>query len=123
MKRHPFEWVVVAASVAGMCVLVALLVFDGVTRTGAPELEITVEQSAPQGEQWVVPILVENHGATTAASVDVEVALLVGGREADKGTVTLAFVPEGSEVEAAVVFREDPATGRIETRVLGYERP
>jgi uncharacterized protein (TIGR02588 family) len=123
VRRHPLEWGVLAASVAGLCALVALLVFDGVTRTGAPELEIAVEQPQPQGEQWVVPIVVENRGASAAAGVDIELVLLAGDRELDSGTVTLPFVPEGSEVEAAVVFREDPGSGRIEPRVLGYELP
>jgi uncharacterized protein (TIGR02588 family) len=123
VKRQPLEWAVLATSVAGLCALVALLVFDGVTRTGAPELEIAVEPFERQGDQWVVPIVVENRGASAAAAVDVELALLAGDRELDSGTVTLAFVPEGSEVDAAVVLREDPSSGRIEPRVLGYERP
>jgi uncharacterized protein (TIGR02588 family) len=121
--RHVLEWTILGLSLAAVATLVALLVYDGLTRTGDPRLAVTVAPAQSQGERWVVPLEVANHGATAATNVDVEVTLEDEGRELEVSTVTLAFVPEGSEVEAAVVFSESPSGKRAVARVLGYELP
>jgi uncharacterized protein (TIGR02588 family) len=121
-SRHAVEWVAVAVSALAIATLVALLVYDGTTRRGEPELVIVLEAPIESERRFVVPLLVENHGGVAAGSVEIEVALTANGRELETGAVTLDFVPAGSEVEAAVVFTEDPARGRLEARVLGFQR-
>jgi uncharacterized protein (TIGR02588 family) len=121
--RHLLEWTVLGLSVAAIAVLVSLLVYDGVTRTGDPRLEIVLSPAQSQGDSWIVPLEVVNRGAAAAANVDIEVALSDGERELETSTVTLPFVPEGSEIDAVVVFSENPSGRETVARVLGYELP
>lgn len=121
-RRHAIEWAVLAASAAAIALLVALLVYDGIARTGEPRLRVVLEQPQAQGDAWVVPLSLRNDGEAAATAVDVEVTLAKGGQRS-VSTVTVGFAPGGSEVAAAVVFDESPTGGRLEPRVLGYEMP
>ena len=123
MRKHPTEWLVLALSVLALGVLVALIVYDGVTAKEDARLGVLLAEPRRVGAQWVVPLSVTNRGADAATSVDVEVDLLEGERKLETSTVTVSFAPEGSEVDAAVVFSVDPAGRQLEARVLGYELP
>jgi uncharacterized protein (TIGR02588 family) len=120
-SRHAVEWIAVAVSALAIATLVALLVYDGTTRRGGPELVVVLEAPVESERGFVVPLLAENHGGMAAGNVEIEVMLTANGRELQTGAVTLDFVPAGSEVDAAVVFTEDPAGGRLEARVLGFQ--
>jgi uncharacterized protein (TIGR02588 family) len=122
MKRHPVEWLLLGLSAAAIVALVALLVYDGVTRTGEPRLEIRLAAPVAQNGTWVVPVTIENDGGVAATNVDVEVELDANGQRSTS-TVTVSFAPGGTAVRAAVAFDRDPASGTLTPRILGYELP
>jgi uncharacterized protein (TIGR02588 family) len=121
-SRHWIEWLVLACSVGVVAALFVLLVYDGLTRMGDPRLRVVLSAPVRQDSAWVVPLSLRNDGSAAAAGVDVEVTLSTGGGQTSS-TVTIAFAPGGSEVEAGVLFDENPSLGRLEPRVLGYELP
>ena len=72
---------------------------------------------------FAVPVKVINRGDATAAGVQVEVVLRRPGGESETGQMELPFLPRRSTREGWVTFRHDPAEGKLEPRVLGYEKP
>jgi uncharacterized protein (TIGR02588 family) len=121
-NRHPIEWTALGLSAAALLCLLALLIYDGVTRSGEPQLGIRLDAPVAQNGSWVVPVTVENEGGVAATNVDIEVELEGNGRRSTS-TVTVTFAPGGSKVQAAAAFDTNPATGTLKPRILGYEIP
>jgi uncharacterized protein (TIGR02588 family) len=46
-----------------------------------------------------------------------------GGAVRERATLELDYLPRRSRREGAVTFRSDPARGRLEAQVLGYQLP
>lgn len=72
---------------------------------------------------FAVPVTVTNRGDSTAASVQVEVVLRTPDGESETGQFDLPYLPRRSTREGWVTFRHDPAKGKMEPRILGYEKP
>jgi uncharacterized protein (TIGR02588 family) len=124
IKKNWLEWTVFYASLALVLGVVGYLSYDWATaRGGAPELFVTLGEPERRGGGHSVPVKVTNRGERTAEGVRVEVSLLTGAGAEERGEFTAAFVPRGSESEGWVHFKTDPRAGRLEARVLGYEKP
>jgi uncharacterized protein (TIGR02588 family) len=118
------EWAVFGLGLLTLAVVVGYLAYDMITSDGTPgQLTVRLGAPAPAAGQYMVPVTVENRGDTSVENVYVEVVLTGAGAEAVRAMVELAFVPRGSEAQGWVVFPQDPAGGRMEARVLGYEEP
>ncbi|MFN2387827.1 MAG: hypothetical protein ABR576_16350 [Thermoanaerobaculia bacterium] len=126
MKLHKnrLEWSVFAASVAIVLACVAALAISAV-RSGEEPPDITVEVGAATrgAAGYRVPVRVRNHGDETAEGVTVEVGLISGGEEIERGEFTVAFLPRKSRREGWVVFQRDPACCTLRARALGFEKP
>ena len=122
-SRHRTEWLVLAVSLAAILTLVALLIYGGITEEDEPRLRIELATPVEHDGNWLVPFRLRNDGGIAATNVDVEVSLTGLDGEPTASTVTIAFAPGGSTVDGTVVFDQDPADGRLQPRILGYELP
>lgn len=120
--RHPIEWTLLTLSAAALMSLVALLVYESVTRTGEPRLEIRLAAPVAQNGTWIVPVTVQNEGGVAATNVDLEVELEANGQRSTS-TVTLSFAPGRNRGLRRRRVRPNPATGTLTPRILGYEVP
>lgn len=121
-RRSPAEWVTFTVAAA----LVALVI--GLIATEIPQSRQPPSPTAEpgvverRGEQYVVPVVVENEGERTAQDVQVHVGLTVGGEE-QEGDQVIDFLSAGEREELEFVFDEDPTEGALEVRVTGYALP
>lgn len=124
IKKNWFEWTVFGLGLALVLGVVVFLAYDAAT-VGVREAELEVKLGEPElrGAAFAVPVRIENRGGRTAEGVHVEVTLAHEGAEPERGEFVIAFVPRRSSREGFVTFKSDPRTGRLEARILGYEKP
>ena len=126
MKLHKnwLEWLVFAVSAAIVLGCVAALTISAL-RSGKEPPDVSVQVGTPSRgtSGYRVPVRVRNDGDETAEGVTIEVALIEGGVEVDRGEFTLAFLPRKSRREGWVVFQRDPACCTLRARPLGFEKP
>ena len=125
-RKNPLEWAVFGLGLALVLATAGLVVYDAVTTGDGPPI-LRLELGPPRPAEGVdrtflVPVTVQNLGSQSAEGVEIEVALVTpAGRET--AGYTIAFVPRRSLRRGWVAFRQDPRTGRLSGRVLGYEQP
>ena len=119
------EWIAGGVGLLLTLALVGFVGWEAFTRTEKvpPQVELTVQEILPAGQGYVAKIVAHNATGQAAQGVQIEGALMQGGREVEKSTVTLDFVPGGSDAHAGLYFTRDPASGRLQLRALGYARP
>jgi uncharacterized protein (TIGR02588 family) len=123
IKKNWFEWGVFFVSLALVVGVVGFLAYDAATAgAGEADLQLTLGEPERRGEGYAVPVRVSNRGGQTAEGVHVEVLLRHGDGE-ERGQFVVAFVPRLSSREGFVAFRTDPRGGRMEARIVGYEKP
>jgi uncharacterized protein (TIGR02588 family) len=124
LHKNWLEWVVFAVSAVIVIGCVAALAMSAV-RSGKEPPDVTVEVGVPSrgASGYRVPVEVRNDGDETAEGVTIEVALVSGGEEVERGEFTLAFLPRKSRREGWVVFHRDPACCTLRARPLGFEKP
>ena len=126
MKRphkNPLEWLVFAASLLIIGVVVGLLVEAGLAAKDQPaRLEVLLGEPRQEAALVHVPVVVENHGGRAAAGVRVEV-MLASGTTIERAGFELPYSPAGSVRRGEVVVAADPRAGRMSARVLGFELP
>ena len=120
----PWEWVAAAIGFVLLLGAIGYLVYVAVTTPAGPPA-IAFEQGPVMrsGSGYVVDITVRNEGASTAAGVEIEGALLRDGTAVETSTTTLDYLPRFSEREFGLFFSSDPRDGRLELRALGYSEP
>ncbi len=125
VEKNLLEWVVFGASLALVACTLLFLIYDGATAGGTPpELRVDLGEPAQRGGHFVVPVKVINDGGETAEGVLVEVSLEAeDGAEAERGELSIPFLPRGGRREGFVTFRSDPRNARLVPHVLGYEKP
>jgi uncharacterized protein (TIGR02588 family) len=124
VRKNWLEWTVFYTSLVLVLGVFGYLCYDWATAgRRAPVLEVTLGQPEPRGEGHAVAVKVKNHGEQTAEGVRVEVVLTKSAGPQERGDFTLPFVPRGSEAEGWVHFKSNPGEGRLEARILGYEKP
>jgi uncharacterized protein (TIGR02588 family) len=123
VEKNWLEWVVFGVGLLLVAATLGFLVYDGATAGDAPaDIEVRLGEPRRAGQGFLVPVTVSNRGGETAEGVTVEVTL-EGGAEAERGELTVAFLPRGSTREGWVSFSKDPRAGRLTARALGYEKP
>ncbi len=124
IKKNILEWSVFAVSLVLVAGVIGYLGYDAATLGDTPpDIQVRLGTGEPRRQSFVIPIIVTNTGDETAEGVRVEVELKRDGADAEVGEIEFPFVPRGGNREGSVAFRNDPRTGRIETRVVGYKRP
>ncbi|HEY2800021.1 MAG TPA: hypothetical protein VGI85_05470 [Chthoniobacterales bacterium] len=123
-RKNWLEWVIFAVSLLLVLGMAGVLVWESFSlgkKEADPEMELG--PSAAHGDYFAVPATVVNRGDGTAASVQLEVLLKLPGRETEKGEFQLQYLPRHATRHAWVTFRHDPREGKLEPRVLGYQKP
>lgn len=123
-RTSALEW---ASAVVGLLVL--LLVFGVIgadlLRGGAapPAIAVEARTVTASGSGYLVTFEAINRGGGTAAAVEIEGSLSVPGKPSETATVTLDYVAAGAWVEGGLFFADDPRTGRLTLRALGFQDP
>ena len=125
LEKNWLEWAVFIIGLILVISALGYLAYDGATLGDAPpRLEVRTGTPQQHPSNYIIPVSITNHGDQTAEGVQIEVVLLSGGEEKERGEFTVAFVPRGSTREGYVAFQTDPrAAEQIKARVLGYEKP
>jgi uncharacterized protein (TIGR02588 family) len=130
MKRgdkHPLEWAVFAVSLVLVLGTLGYLAYDAARGSAVdsapPEIAVRLGKAERSGAVYAVPVEVHNRGEETAEGVHVEVILESPGRQPERAEFQVAFVPRQSVRRGWVTFTQDPGTGRLTGRALGYEKP
>lgn len=119
------EWL---AALVGLVLTLALLGFVGWQAISAPERmppSITAKASEVTLTRggFVVQIVVKNASPQTAARVEVEGTLTRDGSAAAKSSATFDYIPGNSERKGGLFFSQDPRSGELDIRTLGYAQP
>ncbi len=122
-QKNWLEWSVFALSALLITGVISFLVYESAAIGNAPpDIHLQVGTPEPRTGYFAVPIEVINKGDHTAEGVHIEVALKTEGQE-ETGDFEIAFLPRRGSREAWVTFKRDPGAGKLEARVLGYEKP
>lgn len=118
------EWI---AAGLGLVLTLAVLGYSlweaSADDNGPPALVARAERAEPTSGGFVVPIVVRNDSYATAAGVDVRASLETPGQPPEERHATFTYVPGGGEARGGVLFRRNPAEGRLLLEVEGYEDP
>lgn len=124
VEKNILEWVVFAVSLILVMGVIGYLSYDAATLgNNQPDIQVSLGASEQRTQGFVIPVTIRNTGDETAEGVRVEVQLKLNGADAETGELEFPFVPRGGQREGYVAFNRDPNTGRLETRILGYEKP
>jgi len=124
LQKNWIEWLVFSFSAILVLGVIGFLIFSAVNLGDAPpDLKIHLSASQPEGKYFRVPVKIKNDGDKTAEGVQIEVVFNEGKADEETATFEAAFLPRHSSREGAVVFKTDPRKGKLEARVLGYEKP
>jgi uncharacterized protein (TIGR02588 family) len=118
-ERTPFEWALLAVSLAATFAIVAGLVLSGLVGPRGPaDLRVTVTSAGgPASGGQPLEVTITNVGGTSAENVIVEVTVGDVTRE-----VNIDLVAKGDTESAAVVVPAD-AAGTPRAEVVSYTNP
>jgi uncharacterized protein (TIGR02588 family) len=123
VRKNWLEWTVFALSALLITAVIGFLLYETATIGDAPpDIHLQIGTPEQRSGYFAVPIEVMNKGDHTAEGVHIEV-VLEGGGEAETGDFEIQFLPRRGSREAWVTFTRDPRSGKLEARVLGYEKP
>ena len=88
-----------------------------------PQIEIDVVDVSPSGDSFLAEIRATNRGGTAAAGVVIEGALRSAEASVETSTITLDYVPSGSQIFAGLYFARNPREFDLQVRAKGYEQP
>lgn len=125
MKKNAFEWSVFGMSLLLTVSLISYLIYQiFVYNPTPPHLVVRHAVESDQSMHYTVHLTVSNTGGQTAENVKVEVVLYQAPMEEERASITMTYVPKGSEEEGWVTFKTDPAQAdSLVTYVLGYTKP
>lgn len=123
-KKNWLEWIVFAFSLALLLGTIGVLIVQAVSSGDKPpDPYLTLGPAEAHEGYFAVPVMVENRGDTTAENVHVAVELKLPGGESERGEFDLPYLPRRAKRQAYVTFRHDPAQGKLEPMILGYQTP
>lgn len=123
-QKNWLEWIVFAISLCLVLGTAGVLLQQHFTMTkGPPDPQIALGEVEPHDGFFAVPVKVTNRGDTTAESVHIEVELTSPDGKRETADFDLPFLPRHAEREGWVTFHQDPRLGKLQGRVLGYQKP
>ena len=115
-QRSLAEWITLSISLAIVLTLVGLITYEYFGRGDRPAvIEVTprLESVRQEAGVYYLPITITNQGDQTAGGVWVEVTLDSGEDSRESGRIHVEFLDGGVTEEGVVVFRQNPAEGRL----------
>lgn len=125
VERTPLaEWTAAAVGLALTLGVIGYSVWEGLAGDGGPPA-LTVETRAPKAVDGghVVPLVVRNTSAATAAAVEVRGVLERAGQAVEERRAVFAYVPGGGQAKGGLVFERDPSAFTLRVAAEGYEEP
>ncbi|HEY0077304.1 MAG TPA: hypothetical protein VGB73_01570 [Pyrinomonadaceae bacterium] len=124
LQKNWLEWSVFAVGLVLVLFTLGYLAYVGATMGDEPpNIEVRLGTPERRPHNFIVPVALVNHGDQTAESVTVEVVLESEGQQKERGELVVAFLPRRATHEGWVAFNQDPRTGELKARVLGYGKP
>jgi uncharacterized protein (TIGR02588 family) len=123
-KRPLLEWTTSGAGLAlaaGMLGVLGWEAFQGGQTVPAVAVEIVQVVETPAG--FTVEVRAVNHGDMTASDVAIEGELRRGEEVVETSETTFTYLPGASERRGGLFFTEDPRSGSLNLRPLGYVEP
>lgn len=118
------EWVIAALSAVLVLALAGFIAFEALTRTGGePRVALTVERMLAIADGYAAKIQVRNDGHVTISDVVIEGAISLDDGETQTASVTLDYLPAGSDTEIGLGFSQEIDPERLALRVVGYTYP
>jgi uncharacterized protein (TIGR02588 family) len=123
VKRNVVEWIVLGTSIAGIALLVAVLVIEGLSeaRPADPIVQLRPAEARQGATGWIVPATVSNGGDEAAEAVVLEASATVGD-QTEVSELEVNFLPAGTTVEVAFGFSTRPS-GHVVVRLVGFRAP
>lgn len=123
VHKNWLEWTVFGVSAALIGTVISFLVYESATIGDAlPDIQLHTGTPEARSGYFAVPLQITNKGDQTAEGVHIEVVLRSEDQE-ERADIEIQFLPRRGAREAWVTFKKDPRKGKLETRVLGYEKP
>lgn len=123
-KKNWLEWLIFAMSLALICAMLGVLGYESRSLGNEPaNPQIQLGQPEWRQSYFAVPVTVKNAGDQTAENVQLEVDLTLSNGQKETGKVNLHYLPRRATRDAWVTFQHDPSKGKLEPRVVGYEKP
>jgi uncharacterized protein (TIGR02588 family) len=122
VRRAP-EWIVFGISALVLLAIVAALIvlaFQG-SDPAAPVAE-TPGAVRQVGERFFVPVQIVNDGDESAAQVQVQAELTIGGTTST-GEQVIDFLGRGERRQLTFVFEDDPGAGELAIGVVSFAEP
>ena len=101
------------------------LIYAELTRGSDPaQLSVKLGEAKPNANRFLLPVLVSNHGDTTAEDVHITVLLRTSGGQEERAELQFPHVPRQSRRRGWVTFQTEPTKGmKLEGIVMGYREP
>lgn len=125
-KKNWLEWTVFAVGLLLTLGTVGVLVYELASQGDRmpPTIVVRLGASEKRADHYAVPVTVENKGDETAEGVHIQVTLdLESQGQPETADFNVQFLPGHGTWEGWVTFRSDPATGTLQARPLGYQKP
>lgn len=123
-QKNWLEWTIFAVSFVIVLGTIAILIYEGISLgKKLPDPQVRLGPAEKHEGYFAVPVTIENRGDVTAENVHLAVELKLPGGESERGEFDLPYLPRHATREAWVTFRPDPAKGKMEPMVLGYQKP
>ena len=119
-----WEWLTAALGLVLVLGAVALMLFDGAANgSRPPDVSVRAVRTLRTAGGWLVEIEAANRGTETAAELEISGELSRGGRVLESATATVDYLPGGARRRAGLYFSEDPGTGELRLRPVGFREP
>lgn len=125
-KPGTAEWIV--GTISGLLVLtgIGFLSHEALTDTSRPPLVVVEPTNVLEYEQgYVVEFSAYNSGGLSARALSIQGRLLEsrGGKEVEKSSAALTWLPANARRKGGLFFSRDPRKYHLELTPVGYERP
>ena len=124
-KPSLWEWTAAGLGAAIALAAIGFMVYEAASAApdAVPMITARVERVVAHPSGYVVEFRATNDGDATAARVLVQGELRGDNGQAEHSEAAIDFVPARSWRRGGLVFRQDPRAGRVEVRVVGFDRP
>ncbi len=123
-KKNWLEWSVFALSLVLILATAGILIHEQLSLGEKPaEPHLKLGRPVARDGYFAVPVTVVNRGDETAANVHLSVVLHLPDGPEETAEFDLPYLPRRATREAWITFRQDPRAGKLEPRVLGYQKP
>ncbi|MEW5687136.1 MAG: hypothetical protein AB1942_19655 [Pseudomonadota bacterium] len=124
-SRTPLaEWIAAGCGLALTLGAIGVTLWEGVTAGDEPPaLSVVAEAPVRTPDGFVVPLVVHNRSAATAAEVEVTGVLATPDAPSQTRHARFAYVPGRGEARGGLIFSTDPGASGVTVAIEGYADP